>query len=175
MELVLNMFGADKPGLVSGLTEILYDEEANLGDADMTRIGGTFAFILTFSLPDERVDPLKKRLEEWNSSGAVTIDMTPAENFESEWGSVRANTLISVHGADRPGIVYRVSETLADRGINICDLHSSLDEDHELYIMNLEVHRPDDCSLTDLREALNDVQQELDVEVSFRELSDNRL
>lgn len=175
MELVLNMFGADRPGLVAKLTGILYNENANLGDADMTRIGGTFAFILAFSLPEERLKQLRKRLNDLASSRSLKINMTPAEDFESEWGTVRANTIISVYGADRPGIVYRVSDTLADEDINICDLHSSLDETEELYIMTLEVRRPEGMTVDDLREALTQAEDELNVDVSVRELAEHRL
>lgn len=175
MELVLSMFGSDQPGLVAGLTEILYEEKANLGDADMTRIGGTFAFILTLTLPGDRLNRLDERLDEFSSGQNLTINMTPAENFESEWGNVEANTIISVYGSDRPGIVYRVSRTLAESDINICDLHSSLDDQEELYIMTLEVRRPGDLSLPELEDELTSAEDELDVEVTVRNLDEPNL
>lgn len=175
MQYVLSMFGADEPGLVAKLTGILYEENANLGDADMTRIDGTFAFILSLSLPDESVGPLRERLDGLSGRENLTITMEPAQNFRSDWGSVEPDTVISVYGADRPGIVYRVSETLAEQKINICDLHSSLDNDEELYIMTLEVRRPENLGLDDLRHELTSAENELDIDVSVRELTDARL
>lgn len=172
MELVLSMFGADQPGLVSGLTEILYDREANLGDADMTRIGGTFAFILTFSLPDENVDGVKEDLKNFSEEKDLLISTAPDDDFESEWGSVDPDTLVSVYGSDRPGIVYRVSEELAARDVNICDLHSSRNDEEDLYIMTLEVHTPDRVDREDLRGQLRDLGTELDVEITVKALTE---
>lgn len=175
MDIVLSMFGADQPGLVAELTRILYEEEANLGDADMTRIDGTFAFILSLSLPSNHQQSLETRLDDLTAGNELVISLTPAGEFESDWGNVEADTIISVYGADKPGIVYRVSDTLANLNINICDLHSSLDESEGLYIMSLEVRRPDNLELGDLRGELTDAGDELDVDVTVRDITDSRL
>ncbi|MFB6345181.1 MAG: glycine cleavage system protein R [bacterium] len=172
MDMVITMVGADQPGLVSELTRILYEQDANLGDADMTRVGGTFAFILTVSLPEDRIHPLSKKLEEFSDQKDVEIHTTDAEHFRSRWGNVEPDTIVSVYGADKPGIVYRVSETLAENGINICDLQSSLDKDQDVYIMAMEIHRPDGFSLEELESQLHSVAEDLNVDVSVRDISD---
>lgn len=171
MELVLSMFGADQPGLVSGLTEILYERNANLGDADMTRIGGTFAFILVFSLPEENVDDVKEDLKDFSQEKDLLISTARASEFRSEWGKVEPDTLVSVYGADRPGIVYRVSEELAALEVNICDLHSSLNDEEGLYIMTLEVHAHDRVDREELEERLETLGVELDVEITVKAMS----
>lgn len=169
------MFGADQPGLVAELTQILYEEEANLGDADMTRIGGTFAFILSFSLPEQRRGTLQERLDNFSDQKQLTINTAEATHFQSDWGTVEPDTIVSVYGADQPGIVYRVSETLAQRDINICNLHSALDDAEDLYIMTLEVRRPDGMSLEELQDELSEVGHDLDVDISVREYSETPL
>ena len=48
--------------------------------------------------------------------------------------------VVSVHGADHPGIVAAVTRVLADAGVNVCDLQTRLARD--LYVMIMDVAVP---------------------------------
>jgi glycine cleavage system transcriptional repressor len=77
--------------------------------------------------------------------------------------------MVSVYGADRPGIVYRVADVLADHDVNITDLTSRVigPEDAPVYALMLEVVAPED---EQMREALRGVRDELSIDVSVRVL-----
>jgi glycine cleavage system transcriptional repressor len=78
-----------------------------------------------------------------------------------------------VYGADRPGIVYRITELLARRGINVTDV-----ETHRravgggrrgvLYLLLLEVELSPRASLRALQEQLGRLAKRLGVGVSLR-------
>ena len=52
--------------------------------------------------------------------------------------------MITVYGADHPGIVHAVSAALAERGVNITGLETRLAgaADSPLYVMIIEVAHP---------------------------------
>jgi glycine cleavage system transcriptional repressor len=77
--------------------------------------------------------------------------------------------MVSVYGADRPGIVFRVADTLADGGVNITDLTSRVigPEEAPVYALMLEVIAPQEQQM---REALRSVSEELSIDVSVRAL-----
>ncbi len=170
MEYLLNVFGKDQPGLVAGITDIFYRHGANLGDANMTRLGEAFALILVVSVDQEREASVRGELEQFASNRNLVTTMVPQQGFEGRWGTLPANTLITVYGADRPGIVHRVASRLAERDINICDLESSLSKEGDLYVMVMEVHRPDSIDPGTLEDRLEDLSGELDVTIRVQEL-----
>lgn len=68
--------------------------------------------------------------------------------------------MVSVYGADRPGIVARVAEVLAEHGANITDLTSRVigEDSAPVYAVMLEIELPpekDPEELLSLSEGLN--------------------
>ncbi len=131
---MLTLIGRDKSGIVAKVTQTLYQHNCNLGEASMLRLGGNFTIMLmvetsrsseelyTFIFPFAKknnfqlhVDPIEGRLH---------------RHKESE-------VHISVHGADRAGIVAQVTTSLMKAGLNILNLRSDVagTEDAPIYIM----------------------------------------
>ncbi len=67
---IVTALGKDRPGIVAGITKILYQLGCNLEDSAMTRLGGEFAVMLAFSASAKAgadrlrraFEPLEKRL-----------------------------------------------------------------------------------------------------------------
>jgi glycine cleavage system transcriptional repressor len=78
--------------------------------------------------------------------------------------------VLSVYGADHPGIVHRVVTHLADASVNITDLATRVigAPDEPVYAMVLEVTLPRGLAVADLRDGLNRLAAELGVEASIR-------
>jgi glycine cleavage system transcriptional repressor len=78
--------------------------------------------------------------------------------------------LVSVYGSDRPGIVYRVTRELAERGINITDLNTRLigSKEEPVYVMMLEAALPEVLTIEDAEGLLDKLKKELNVEISVR-------
>ena len=49
--LLLSAIGHDRPGIVSGLSKVLYEHGCNLEESSMTRLAGEFACILIVTPP----------------------------------------------------------------------------------------------------------------------------
>lgn len=161
-QLVVAVLGPDRPGVIAALTEVLLADAGNLEDASMTILRGQFAMTLVVDVPltvpevEASLAPVAARLgllvsvREAAPPGPVVPDAVP-------W-------VVSVHGADRPGLVHRVAALIARHGGNITDLTTRLTDG--LYVLLAEVDLPGGPA--DLATALSALAVELDVEASVR-------
>lgn len=162
----VTVVGRDRPGIVAGITRTLYEAGCNLEDVTSTILRGHFSMVMIVSAPAGRSrEDLASVLDETAAALDVSVSLNPVTDAHE--GLVRPTHMVSVHGADKPGIVYRVASALAARGANITDLTSRVlgsDED-PVYAVMLEV------ALTEGAEAdLRALADELDVHVSVNRL-----
>jgi glycine cleavage system transcriptional repressor len=168
--------GRDRPGIVAGITSALLDLEGNVEDSRMTILRGRFAVMLIVSVPGEgqrpelerRLAPVRERLE----LDALTV----SEVAEAAAPETAPSHVITVYGADHPGIVHAVSAALAEHEVNITDLQTKLAGSgaSPLYVMMMEVELGTVAPAT-LERALAEVGERADVEVSIRELDSEAL
>lgn len=164
----VTVVGVDRPGIVAEVTRVLYELGANLEDATSTILRGHFSMILVVTAPAgvdaNAVDDALRAVGEKLSL------FTTAQPLQDAPRRLPPPThMVSVYGADRPGIVYKVARELAGRGANVTDMTSRLmgtDED-PVYALVLEVLAPDDA---DLRSILGGLESELDIDVSVRSI-----
>lgn len=168
----VSVVGADRPGIVAGITEVLYRLGCNIADSSCAMLAGEFAMILIISRPRpftkghlvEELKPTCDRL-------GMTLSVRHLSAGEERRGETPGEICqITVYGADQPGIVYRVTSTLAARQINIMDLQTKLagTGDEPVYIMLLEAALPDDLTPSDVEEMLSGLKSELEVEIGVR-------
>lgn len=134
---MLTIIGRDQPKIVSRVTRALFEGGCNLGEASMIRLGGYFTIMLMVQhggTPAEIeaalrpvADEMELRLSLEPIDGALHVHETP-------------DVCITVHGADRAGIVAQVTSTLSGAGLNILDLRSDVAGSAEkpIYVMQIE-------------------------------------
>ena len=134
---MVTLIGKDRPGIVSHVTSALYEGGGNLGETSMMRLGGNFSIMMMVEFSG-RTKELHDVLSTVTDSMDLHlhIDKIDAKLHEHRIPDVR----ISVYGADRAGIVSKVTAVLAEAGLNILDLESDVagDKDKPLYIMHIE-------------------------------------
>ena len=168
---VITAVGRDQPGIIAALTKAVFDLGGNLDDATMTRLHGAFSTMVSARLPEGRTEEdVRSALAPVASALGLTlaVQTVPALTQENT-----PDTQITVYGADRPGIVYRVASRLASRGVNITDMDTRLTGTAAapVYVMLLEAVTGD-LDLTDDLAALRD---ELGVNVSAQPLDTEAL
>jgi glycine cleavage system transcriptional repressor len=177
--LALLAIGADRPGIVAGVSKVLLEHDANVEDSQMAILRGHFAMTLVVSVPDATdLERLRERL------ALVREDLDLEALALSEIGELEAHRdpepshIVSIYGADHPGILHSVASTLAGERVNITDLSTRvLDEGGEapIYAMMLEVALPSGCDVASLEAKLREVCIKQKVELSFRELERDAL
>ena len=169
---IVTALGKDRPGIVAGVTEVLYRLGCNLEDSAMTRLEGEFAIMLIFFSPP-RVTPeaLRRAFDPLGRRLRLAVHLKPLTSGETRSPRKRGRPfLISVYGADRSGIVFQISEALARNRINITDVHThrSTGKGPSLYLLLLEVELPLRAAPAGLEQRLKRIAKRLGVEVSLR-------
>ena len=175
---LLTAAGRDRPGLVAAVSKILFEEGCNLEDSAMTRLQGEFAILLILSGP-ALTGKLEKRLKELGKKLGLTVGLKPLSPRESKApGKMGERVLISVYGADRPGIVHRVTQQLAEMNVNLSDLSTHRTEAKGKpsgYILYLEGEIPEGTTSPAIEKDLRGALAEMGVTLSVKPLSSQPL
>ena len=105
-----------------------------------------------------------------NGSLDVTVREVPEEPDLPPLGSTY---LVTVHGADRLGIVAQLASVIAEAGGNITDLTTRLSG--TLYVLLAEVDVPRSADIDALQTRLADVSAQLGVDCTMRLLENDQL
>ena len=158
-ELAITVIGPDRTGIVADVAEALAGVGANLTDSTMTRLRGHFTMTLICTGPS--VDEAREALSSLGDVVTEVREVSP-ESDKSDKGEPY---VVSVHGADRLGIVAAVTRVVAGAGGNITDLSTRLSG--TLYVIIAEVDLPAGAP-DELAEQLAVAASELGVEVTLR-------
>jgi glycine cleavage system transcriptional repressor len=167
-EYAITLIGADRPGIIAETTEILAGLGLNLTDSSMTRLRGHFAMTLICAGAAARAD-VEGALGPMggppagDSSLVVAVRELAPEPTPPPAG---AHYVLSLHGADRLGIVAAVTRLLAQAGGNITDLTTRLAG--ELYVVVAEVDLPAGTQIDALSDRLAQAARTLGVEAVLR-------
>jgi len=168
---VVTALGQDQPGIVAGVTHVLYRLGCNLEDSAMTRLESEFAVMLIFSHPKTTEEKLRRAFDPLARRLKLAIYLKALSRQEARSPRAKGRTyLISVYGGDKPGIVFRMSELLAKSGVNITDVHThrSSQGGPSLYAMLLEIEVPATRPVAALEQQLKRAAKRLGVEITFR-------
>ncbi|HVF53797.1 MAG TPA: ACT domain-containing protein [Actinomycetota bacterium] len=165
--IAVTAIGPDRPGIVAAVTQVLFDLGCNLEDATSTILRGHFSIVLVVNVPPEiGFDDVQNALEPAGRDLGLVVSARPVGDAAPAQG--RATHMVSVYGADRPGIVFKVTAALAERSVNILDLNSRmLGDDDAIYALMLEVAAPKDM---DLAAELDALRTDLGVELTVSAL-----
>ena len=161
----ISAIGADRPGIVAAVAGALVELGCNLEDTSMSILRGHFAMMLVVLAPDDvGVEEVERVLTAATVELELVVavrpipDGVPSSPVGDAW-------TVSVYGADRPGIVHRVSALLAEERVNVVDLttHVIGDPDRPVYAMFLDVTVPAGVDAGSLARRLDSLAAELGV------------
>ncbi len=170
--MAISVVGADRPGIVAEVAAELVAHGADVEDSAMTLLRGRFAMVLVVALPvavaaSEVEVALSARLAPRGLVTHVEVLSTGPDLGHSEGVRERASAsrwALSVHGADRPGIVAAVTAVLAGHQVNIVGLTTRVvGTDDDVYVMLLELDVPAGVDVDAVRFELAEAAERLGV------------
>ena len=168
--LVVTAIGADRPGLVSMLSERAQGFGANWAGSRMTNLAGQFAGIVHFDVPAANAEPLAQALRGLETAG-VRILIAQTETPAAPPG--RRIVKLELTGVDRPGIIRDLSRNLAERGVSIDDLHTEIVDDgastQHLFKVRAMLVVPEALSNETLGAALDKLASEMMLDMALGE------
>jgi len=116
------VLGTDKIGIVADITKALFELGANINDSSHTIIGNQFAMLLLISVaPSCTLDKIQDGFKEVIEKRGLTIHTHGLrdEDIKRKYSDPGQLCVIHLYGADKPGIVYQVTNLLAKNNVNI--------------------------------------------------------
>jgi glycine cleavage system transcriptional repressor len=169
----VSVMGHDRPGIVAGVAKVLFENACNIEALSQTALMGQFAMIVVAApLKGSHAAQLRKDLEALAQTMGLEIhirtispeDQLPFPAAETE------HFVITVRGADRPGLVAAITAILAEQGINITRLGAEVvPVGQQLdYIQIYEVDIPKRLDFAFIQRALRERGAEIGVAVDMQ-------
>jgi len=135
--------GLDQPGIISNLTQRLYEHDCMVTTSKMLSLGHEFAIMMHASVPPERLDAFTSSISTGlggaSSAAKTRLHKTQTGNFlvsdpdAQQYISVRVITpppaeqqdqptftaKLWLTGVDKPGLLFHLSQAVAEQGLNI--------------------------------------------------------
>lgn len=176
---ILTGVGRDRVGIVANVAKFLFEKGCNLLDSSMTRMRGQFAIMLMIELPSGlTITTLRQDLGELQAQTQLNIFARELTSEELAEPAADENVyMLSVYGADKPGIVAGITAKLSEQGINITDVQTKFIEpttgsqnEGSIFVMLLEVSAPPAVTDQSLRDSLTAAASELEVDITVRQV-----
>ena len=172
---IVTAFGQDRPGIVALMADSLYQLGCNIEDTCMTRLRGEFTMMLMVKLP-EGIDA--ETLGGQLTPATNQLDLTVLCRSLPDHAAARhpptevPTFMLSVYGADHPGIVAQVARTVAQHEGNITDMNTRVigSGTMPVYVMVLEIQLREAQQAERLGQALEQLKPLLGVDLTFRPL-----
>lgn len=171
-KLVISALGADRPGIVDEISNIIYKHSLNIEDSRMTVLGGEFAMLLLVSGEQSSIDAIQTQVNDIGQALQmrlmikVTSDSAPIENA--------IPYAVEVSALDHPGIVNNISSFFSQRGINIVNLHTeSYSAPHTgtpMFALHMTIGISADTNIAKLRDAFMQACEELNLDAEMKRL-----
>jgi glycine cleavage system transcriptional repressor len=178
--LAVTAIGRDRPGIVAAVSRALLAHRANVEDSQMTILRGHFTMMLIVAVPEEAdAATLRDDLEHVREElGLEAVVLSELEEVDPASEPVPTH-MVTLYGADHPGIVHAATSTLAERGVDITDLATKLagegGDAPPLYALMMEIAPPPGVAEDELEAALKRVGEDQGVEVSVHRLESEAL
>ena len=172
---ILSAMGKDRPGMVADVSEVIYECGGNIEDSSMSLLRNHFALLLLFSTEREEVNQkLSSALKRLEWEKRLTVFYSPI-TFEEAYPKLKEQTdrfNLATSGVDHAGIVFRVCQLLAGRGINIVDMKTqrlpSPESGTPLFEMDMDLNVPTTILEQGLRDDLHRLANELVIDLVLK-------
>ena len=170
----ITVLGHDRPGIIAEATGRLAGLGLNLEDSTMTLLRGHFAMMLVCA-GDAAATEIEAALAPLTTDGTLSVAVREVpEEHAQQTGQAGQDTpatggtswVLTVHGADRPGIVSTIVSEVARVGGNVTDLTTRLAGD--LYLLVAELDLPAGVDVAAVEEAIKDAAAALGVGATLR-------
>jgi glycine cleavage system regulatory protein len=164
--LIVTVLGADRPGIVSLLSDRAQRFGASWTNSRMSHLSGEFAGMVQLEVPHESVDGLITALKDLESTG-LRVSIAKSEGKANTAG-LRLMTLELV-GNDQVGIVSKLTSALTELNISIEQIDTALiqEANQTSFKVRAEILVPKNVNDANLRAALDALASEITVDIAL--------
>ena len=180
-EYIISAVGGNRPGVVAELTKWIYLAGINIENSCMTLLADHFTLMI--HVRSEREDAyslLEEHLREMEKNSDIPPHIFPAASGPEAGSQGAAGTryALRVRGEDRSGIVFKTSQFLASRGVNILEMETRVEKDPQrespLFRMYTLIEVPESVNREQFRSDLETLANELQESITLTKASSGR-
>jgi glycine cleavage system transcriptional repressor len=162
---LLVAIGKDRPGIVAKISKFLYENNFNIENSSMAKLNNEFSMMLIVS-NDKEIDlnRINGELSKIADEMGLNLIFKKVDEIEEYQPQCKIYRLI-VYGGDKPGIVYKVSDLLAKKEVNIIDLRT--EKSNDMYVLIAELEVPENIIEEELKNELSNLSNELNVDITL--------
>jgi glycine cleavage system regulatory protein len=167
--LILTVAGADRPGLVAAVADVVDAHGGNWENSSLAELAGTFAGVIEVSVPNDRSEDLQAALRGLQGQGLLTLAVLTGSSEEE----ADADQLLEIQvlGNDRPGIVREISGVLSAHMLSIDEMATETRDaamaGGRLFEASVTARIPASVDLADLRADLERIATEIQVDITL--------
>ena len=168
--LVMTLTGPDRVGLVDHITQLILEFDGNIEESRMARLGGEFSMLMLVTAPEAKFEALQKKLQDLRGEGfKVSTGQTDRGHAVKFAGWIPYR--LTVNGADHEGIIYHLAHFLAEQGIHIEQMDTSMVRapmsGTPLFVMSAIILVPPDLPQHGWRDELGDIGDKMNVDTDI--------
>ncbi|MFO8032294.1 MAG: ACT domain-containing protein [Desulfohalobiaceae bacterium] len=175
---IVSAVGSNRPGVVAEVSKQIYLAGIKIVNSSMTLLAEHFSLMIHISAEEDAVhnwlEPLLHDLQEQTE---ISSQILPVPEAGPGTGQVSSRRYaLRVRGQDRSGLVYKTSNFLARKGVNILDMDTRLEEDPlegtSLFRMYTLIEVPEKVDNQSFRSELESLASELQESISLTKVSE---
>ena len=163
--IIISAFGSDRPGIVSHLTGAITSHGGNIEESRMVKLGSDFTTMIFVSVSTEWTESLTVAL-----NGIQDLQITVQKTSPFSIDATIPQCEIHLSGADNEGLVHKVAERLAEKGINIEEMETGTENapisGTILFTMTARVSHPE-LDTPRLENDMNELADKLGVRITI--------
>ncbi len=168
-KLVITALGADRPGIVNELSDVLCSNKLNIEDSRMSVLGGEFAILLLISGTAQAIDAFVTSSPDIENSLKMTLTVKPTEVKTTSQQLIPYD--VDVVAIDNPGIVHNLASFFSSRQINIVDLetdrYAAAHTGTSMFSLHMTIGVPTDTAIASLRDEFMATCDELNLDATL--------
>jgi len=179
--LVVNAVGADRPGIVSEVTQHVVEAGGNVGESQAAKLGHHFSLMMLLTVPADKTNAFKERMYGIRGINASIFETTESAGSATGPAVVGYAGMVTLEGANQPGIVHTVTTILAQNGMSIDKLktgediapHGGTTLFHMTCMVNALEPLSKDFSPEKVRDQLEALGERLNCDVEMEDVQDD--
>lgn len=170
--MIISVLGEDRPGIIAGVTSVLFTQDFNIEDVSQTIVQNQFSGIFIATGPQSvTADDLRQSFRENTAGFDLHFHVREMGSAQITWTTCNCEPfIITTRGPDRKGLVASVTALLASHNVNVTQLRAVFrgGDDPGRNVMIYEVDIPVDVDLQTLRQAVDEKGRELNLQISIQ-------
>jgi glycine cleavage system transcriptional repressor len=170
---ILTATGPDRAGIVFDIAKLVLDNNGDIQESRMMRMGCDFSLMMRVAAPKPDADQITQKLGKVGGMSVITHPVT-AERANQVVPKPAWKANFNVEGVNHPGLVYKVTELFFARGLRVEKLHTDTKiapfGGTVLFLMDGTIISDKPIDFADLKEASESLSSFLGIDLDLKPL-----